>query len=170
MWFPDLYRELEDYAGEDVTGDVLSVRCAECRRGLVAHDDLRTHDPGRSERFEDETSWSWYALSRVHDWLILDAQRQIPGAAGRKGAWARTSHARSDVAADSWQGPSVGPDAVSAFFSELGFDRITEALAFHPFFHEIVALDEDPLATDCTITASGGLDGCGARCSSPGLA
>jgi hypothetical protein len=55
----------------------------------------------------------------------------------------------------------VDPKAVSSFFSELGFWRLpgvegdggATKRRFHPFFHEIVDMVEDPGASVCTVSS-----------------
>jgi hypothetical protein len=66
--------------------------------------------------------WELYAFSRVSDILLLPYQN---------GAHDGTA----------WTGPAIGPDERVAFFTALGLERIDKP-DFHPFYHEIVAVDQ----------------------------
>jgi hypothetical protein len=66
--------------------------------------------------------WELYAFSRVSDLLLLPYQRG--------------THDGS-----AWTGPAIGSDKRVAFFTALGLKRIDQP-DFHPFFHEIVAVDQ----------------------------
>lgn len=173
MWFGELYTALEEYVGDDVVRDVLLPRVDGARTELMTLTGRKSFDPSLPAAFAEEESWNWYALSRVYDWLTLDAQRDLPGAAtrGKRQRHARTSHRQSSLPYrgshsdhgrdDPWDGPHVDMHGVSAFLSELGFwqladverDCRTAERRFHPFFHEIVDLVEDAGAKICTLSA-----------------
>jgi hypothetical protein len=74
-----------------------------------------------------EDLWELYAFSRVSDILLLPYQN---------GAHDGTL----------WTGPAIGPDERVAFFTALGLERIDKP-DFHPFYHEIVAVDQAADAT-----------------------
>ncbi len=76
----------------------------------------------------------WYALSRLHDFLIAGLPLDIyAGITDR-------------------EPPQIAPVEYEAFFAALGFAPVpTEGEPFHPFFHEIVRVIEDKGATTPTI-------------------
>lgn len=167
--FSAIYEELEYYDGADVVRDVLLPQKDAVREVLAAYQAMRSFRT-RSDDFGHDASCSWYALGRVHDWLTLDAQRDLPGAATRD---AKTSHARCRAGVNNrespgvlpnperpWRGPKVDASTLASFFSGLGFSPVETIgggfresdRAFHPFFHEIVELIEEPGASSSSIS------------------
>jgi hypothetical protein len=135
MIFPDgawndvrhgLFDPTTRYAGDDWAGEVL-------QPWLAAHQPIvqALQHLGRSEmasvalRVED--SWTLYAFSRVAEWLLLSYQPRA---------------ADPDDADD-----GLPMEAYEQFVAGIGatFPRVTD---FHPFLHEIVAVqpDDDPQA------------------------
>lgn len=85
----------------------------------------RTYRRGRNQVDEEMLNdlCKFYAFSRVSDILLLPYQN---------GAYDESS----------WTGPAIGPDERVAFFTALGLERIDKP-DFHPFYHEIVAVDQE---------------------------
>jgi hypothetical protein len=77
-------------------------------------------------------SYEWYALSRVNDVLLMNFQPEVAGFDWRKDAYIKAY-------------PPVSLNEYQVFMSELGM-REVESRPFHPFYHEIVAVEqtEDP--------------------------
>ncbi|MBC7807923.1 MAG: hypothetical protein H7145_17475 [Akkermansiaceae bacterium] len=122
-WIPNVLRvlrDLEPYRGLNTRGNDYPVH----------HDDLH----------------QWYALSRLHDHLILDFQKgedfygADPQQDGERRDWmARTGAASGPVA-------MASPDQYLEFFLALGFEPF-DFLPYCPFRHEIVEVVEDPTWT-----------------------
>ena len=145
--FRELHESLLNYEGDHVWVDLLAP-CVEAEwfRGVRAalasvsraSEAVPYHsgDPAVIER-----SLELYALSRVRDVLLLHHQPDPPTPAN--GTSAIDGHP-----ARTWKGlggPSI--EEYSAFFRALGCNIIREE-SFHPFFHEIVEVNEsdDPSA------------------------
>lgn len=127
--FPQFYEELlaADAAGSAVLWSWLDPARAllEPLRAYGAWDAhartyWRGHDGVDEKMIQDVQQF--YAFSRVSDILLLPFQ---------SGA-----HDGS-----SWAGPTIGPAERMAFFTSLGLERINK-LDFHPFFHEIVTVEQ----------------------------
>jgi hypothetical protein len=89
----------------------------------------RLGEPGARSLLLDEIvqeSWTLYALSRVNDLLVL--QHQPPSAE------------------NDWPGPGATSRQRDELFRSLGMHRF-ERTSFHPFFHEIVQVEQsaDPV-------------------------
>lgn len=87
----------------------------------------QTYRRGRNQVNEEmlDDLWTLYAFSRVSDFLLLPYQNGT-----HDGSF--------------WTGPAISSDERVAFFTALGLERI-DTPDFHPFYHEIVVVDQ---ATD----------------------
>ncbi len=87
----------------------------------------QTYRLGRNQVNEEilDDLWTLYAFLRVSDILLLPYQNGT-----HDGSF--------------WTGPAISPDERVAFFTALGLERI-DTPDFHPFYHEIVVVDQ---ATD----------------------
>jgi hypothetical protein len=92
--------------------------------------DDNQHDLAHIHKFKSaasdlshEDSWDLYALSRCSDLLLLRFQE---------------NHQKTR-----WLGPIIENEQRNAFFTALGMTLI-DRKAFHPFFHEIVEVTQDP--------------------------
>ncbi len=126
-----LFDEVGAYeGGADVVGALLAPRADACRALLAQSSAWRTC---RAEPADIDALHEWYAWSRLHDRLILSAQSEL-------------------YAAKPYRGPPVDAEARANFFVSIGFSPIDELGDFHPFLHEIVAVEEDPAVTSSTVT------------------
>ena len=121
------YRRLHDdmleYGGEDLYGDLV-------RPWLRAHDGERRWLAGVRERagrpvppMRPEELWRLYALSRIVELLQLSFAPPTADAA--------------------WSVAPVGRDEHAELMAALGLEAV-EHPGFHPFYHEVVTLDELP--------------------------
>jgi hypothetical protein len=142
----EVFHALRLYDGADVHADVLVPWLARGAAGLREElAPLAVHGHWRRDAyvFGDRLE-QVYALSRVSDVLLLGLQPSWPADAERP--WAHELHLTSG-----W--PEITADQYLAVFAALGMTRIRSAI-FDPFFHEIVAVqqDDDP---DAPISITG---------------
>ena len=136
----DLYHALHANAGSTVFPDVLAPWIDEnadvVRESLAP---LGVYGAWRRVEYEwGDLLEQAYALSRVGDLLLLGFQPDLPAEAEEP--WAHQLHLPDhDV--------TITVDDYVRFFSALGMRRV-EVARFDPFFHEIVAVDQndDPTA------------------------
>jgi hypothetical protein len=131
------YRELSDdiydYEGTALYEDVIKpwVRANEGERGWLEEMSRRRGEPVPALTIEE--SWRLYALSRIAN--LLQVGLEPPLAPGAKN-----------------HGPTPEPvtrEEYAAFMEALGMQRI-EWPAFHPFFHEVVTVEQEPEAAAAT--------------------
>jgi len=119
------YRQLHDailgYAGDALYGDVLApwLRGNDGERRWLEAFGQRVGSP--VPPVSPEESWRLYALSRVLDLLQLSFAPPI--------------------ADSTWRVATVQRDEHAAFVSALGLE-IVERAGFHPFYHEVVTVEE----------------------------
>jgi hypothetical protein len=108
--------------GADPSDSILRpwLDCASAERQWLSAFAARAGDPIPPASVEDQ--WRLYALSRVHDLLIYDFQPEPP-------------------AGDRWAGPRVGGEDYLFFMRSLSFTP-TAGPAYHPFFHEVVGVEQ----------------------------
>lgn len=136
--FRDLYQMLYEYEGEHPYQEILFPWMKKARQIMDVsqnYGELEAMHWHGEERRED--LWNWYALSRISDLLLLAFQaptyeydiqlmKRGTGLALRR--------------------PKVQQDEYLQFFTDLGMRGI-EPPDYHPFFHEIVEVEQakDPL-------------------------
>lgn len=120
------YRELHDaildYAGDALYGDLLKpwlLRNDAERRWLDA---LRARRGSPVPELRLEESWRLYALSRIVQLLQLSFAPPVPGP-------------------PEWNVATISGDDFARFMEALGLEK-AERAGFHPFFHEIVTVDQ----------------------------
>jgi hypothetical protein len=118
--YRQLYSAIDDYEGDALNGEVLRPWLArqDAQRRWLGEFQSRAGSP--IPPVSDEESWELYALSRVVDVLNLSFA-----------PWQGSE----------WKMPKVTPNEMAAFMEGLGFERITRG-SFHPFFHEIVSVEQ----------------------------
>jgi hypothetical protein len=135
-----LYWAVHDYRGPDAHADVLrpwlddaAARWREILAPLAVYGGWRRH----AWEFGDLLQQA-YSFSRISDVLLLGYQPDLPADEGEP--WAHDLHLP-----DGW--PRITTGGYLAVFAALGMTPIAAA-DFDPFFHEIVAVeqDEDPEA------------------------
>jgi len=121
--YRDLYDHMLSYEGEALADDLL-------RPWLAAHDgERRWLDQLRARRgnpvpaMRPEELWRLYALSRIVQLLQLSSAPAAPDAA--------------------WDLAPVSRGELEGFMVALGMEPI-ERPGFHPFFHEVVTVDQLP--------------------------
>ncbi|HEX8903911.1 MAG TPA: hypothetical protein VF771_03675, partial [Longimicrobiaceae bacterium] len=118
--YRQLYYAIRDYEGDALADEVLRPWLSwqdDERRWL---DELRSRPGDPIPAIKDEESWELYALSRVVDVLNLSFA-----------PWR----------GDAWKMPEITAEDMAAFMDGLGFERIGRP-RFHPFFHEIVTVEQ----------------------------
>lgn len=122
----ELFRALHEYEGKDAYSDVLErwpeENPDECR-WLV---DFSLRSEGCWSAATDEDLCRLYAAFRVTSTLLL-----------------RFQVGRAD--GTDYPGPAISVEGYQLFHEALGF-RVPEAPAFHPFFHEIVGVQQAPVS------------------------
>ena len=121
-----LYNDLLNDEARDVEHDLLvpaAVRLAAFAPVFDCYRSLTTAPPPAPA----EDLWTWYALSRVHDLLILGLQ----------------PHPHDHDRLSDWFMPGLTLRAEVRFLRMLGLEP-TGCDRFTPFFHEIVEVIEDP--------------------------
>jgi hypothetical protein len=122
----ELFRTLHDYKGADAYSDLLEPwpkqHADECH--WIAAFCRRTE--GRWNAANDEDLCRLYAAFRVASTLLL-----------------RFQVGRAD--GTDYRGPAICVEGYQFFWEALGF-RVPEVSGFHPFFHEIVGVEQAPLA------------------------
>lgn len=121
--YVELYDRMRDYEGERLFSDLLQPwldQNGEERRWL---DELGNRRGSPVPPADIDEIQRLYALSRIVDVLQLSFQPRAPDAG--------------------WNFASVGRDEFDRFMTGLGLERIDRP-GFHPFFHEIVTVDEAP--------------------------
>lgn len=118
-----LHDEILDYDGATLFDDVLApwLRAQEGERRWLEELRQRRGDP--IPHIEPEESWRLYALSRIVQLLQLSF----------------TPRTREV----GWTVAPVRRDEFTRFMDALGLDMLKRS-AFHPFFHEIVTVDQAP--------------------------
>lgn len=121
--YRDLYDDMLRYEGAALYDDLL-------RPWLAAHDgerrwlaELRARPGNPLPAVQTEESWRLYALSRIVQLLELSFAPRT-----------------SDPA---WNVAPVGREEFDGFMTALGMEPIEQS-SFHPFFHEIVTVDQLP--------------------------
>jgi hypothetical protein len=122
----ELYRVLHAYDGEDVYSDLLEAwpeqHSQEC--SWIAEFSRRTE--GSWNAAGDEDLCRLYAVYRITSTLLL-----------------RFQHGRAD--GTGYPGPAISVEGYQLFHEALGF-RVPGATEFHPFFHEVVGVNQTVLA------------------------
>lgn len=80
--------------------------------------------------------WTFYALSRLFEWLIIDVQDRA-GLGRKDPCWPREGHH-----------PALARDELVRFFGAFGMAPMRVQPRYHPFFHEIAAAELDPALGD----------------------
>ena len=136
-FFRALYENLLNYQGERPYRDVLLPEIDEARRTL---DMLNSCGEIQARHLPTENIiehlWELYALSRVSDVLLLPFQE-------------------GDCDGSSWPGPKLTAEERESYFISLGM-RPIEKKTFHPFFHEIVKVEQstdpaEPISLDAVL-------------------
>ncbi|HEU4557988.1 MAG TPA: hypothetical protein VFS20_09070 [Longimicrobium sp.] len=119
--YRDLYDRIMDYEGDALYGDLLRpwLDTQDGERRWLAQLRARTGTP--IPPVQPEELWRLYALSRIVDLLHLSFAPPV-------------DDPRWDVA-------TVSRDEHAAFMEALGLERVDHP-AFHPFYHEIVTVDQ----------------------------
>jgi len=118
-----LHDEIRDYEGDSLFGDRLLpwLRANDGERRWL--DEFRARPGNPVPPATSDETCRLYALSRVVELLQLSFQPRAPDAA--------------------WNAGSVSRDEFHRFMTALGMEPIDRP-GFHPFFHEIVTVDESP--------------------------
>jgi hypothetical protein len=118
-----LHDEMLDYDGDTLFDDVLApwLRAQEGERRWVHALGDRTGTP--IPRVEPEESWRLYALSRIVQLLQLSFTPR--------------------TLEEGWTIAPVSRDEFTRFMDALGLDMMKHS-TFHPFYHEIVTVDQAP--------------------------
>jgi hypothetical protein len=128
-FFRKLYESLLNYEGERPYREVLMPELDEARRTLA---ELKSCSEIQARLLPTENIieqlWELYAFSRVSDVLLLPFQE-------------------SDGDDNSWPGPRLTAVERESYFISLGL-RPIEKKTFHPFFHEIVKVEQSPDAAE----------------------
>lgn len=121
--YRELYHQIVDYEGDSLFDDLLApwLRESGDERRWLAEFGARRGTPVPPA--DDGDVIRLYALSRVVDVLVLSFEPRAPDAG--------------------WNLASVTADEFNRFMTGLGLERIDRPV-FHPFFHEIVAVDQAP--------------------------
>lgn len=130
------YQGQQGYQGEDACRDVLEPwqeQAAEAISVLAPYGASEAiawrKNPESPTAYDDKHTvnlWELYALSRVSDMLLLPFQ---PLRASAQSPWG------------GWFGPPIRLEDRSRWLRSLGMRQIEQA-AFHPFYHEIVRVEE----------------------------
>lgn len=125
--YRELVDEIYDYEGTALYDDLVKpwLRANEGERTWLEEMAQRKGEPVPAVTMEE--SWRLYALSRVAN--LLQIGLEPPLAAGAEN-----------------HGPTVVPvsrEEYAAFMESLGLRRIEQPL-FHPFFHEVVTVEQEP--------------------------
>lgn len=142
-WVGDLYYALCEYRGEHPSQDILFPWMKDAKRVMeqlapYGKIEARLWRPEKEEVAVD--LYDWYALSRVSDLLLLS----LPPERGEYDSeWMNQSMTFFEESP--FQRPKVGLNDYLQFFVELGMRRFDHP-TFHPFYHEIVEVEqaEDP--------------------------
>ena len=132
-WFRDLYQRLYEYEGEHPYQDILlpwMKKALQIMLVLQNYGHLEAIQWRGDERRED--LWNWYALSRLSDLLLLSleaptAEYDLQLMKGVTGLPLRR--------------PKIQQAEYRQFFTDLGM-RLIEETNYHPFFHEIVEVEQ----------------------------
>lgn len=118
-----LHDEMLDYEGDALYGDLLApwLRASDGERRSL--DELRGRRGRPVPAISPEESWRLYALSRIVELLQLSFAPRT----GERG----------------WDVAPVSGDQFARFMDALGLQAADRA-AFHPFYHEIVTVDQAP--------------------------
>ena len=122
-YFQFLYDQLLNYEGERAYREVLVPELGLAQRtmdSLKACGDIQARHLLTENILTD--LWELYALSRVSDILLLPFQQ-------------------GDYDGSEWPGPNLTSDERESYFVALGM-RVIERNTFHPFFHEIVKVEQ----------------------------
>jgi hypothetical protein len=121
--YRELHDEMLEYHGDALFSDVLQpwLRANEGERRWL--DELRARRGDPVPAVGQEESWRLYALSRIVELLQL-------------------SFAPSTLE-QGWNAAPVTRDELARFMDALGIEAVGRA-AFHPFYHEIVTVDQLP--------------------------
>ena len=122
----DLYAALQDYDGPDAYAAILEPWPAHHPDECHWLADLSRHADNRRQAMDDEDACRLYAIFRVASLMLLRFQ---------------SGHADESA----YAGPAVTVDEYRRFFETLGF-HVPTADRFHPFFHEIVGVQQSPAA------------------------
>ena len=145
--FRALYWKILQYEGPHLFADVLQPWQPYAERGIKALRPYGTAEAtGWRKNLAGRTAykdphqlqlWELYALSRVSDLLLLPFQVMRHAEQHR---W------------DAWAGPAITIEERSAWFRSLGM-RPVEQPTFHPFYHEVVAVEQsaDPAEPICLV-------------------
>jgi hypothetical protein len=130
--YRELYDQMLRYKGTSLFSDLVKpwLHHQEGERGWLDEFSARPGDPVPPITVEE--SWRLYALSRISDLLLLSF---APAGAVRE---------------DSWRLAKVGPDEYVEVMSYFGFRRLDRA-SYHPFFHEIVTVEQSGEAEGSTL-------------------
>jgi hypothetical protein len=134
--FRALYWKILQYEGPQLFADVLQPWQPHAERGIEALRPYGTAEAiGWRKNLAGRTAyadprqlqlWELYALSRVSDLLLLPFQAMRHAEQHR---W------------DPWAGPAITSEERNAWFRSLGM-RPVEQPTFHPFYHEVVAVEQ----------------------------
>ena len=124
-YFRSLYDQLLDYEGDSPNRDVLLPGLEEA---CATVDSLKECGEIAAREWPKESLiealWELYAFSRVSDILLLPFQK-------------------GDYDEDAWAGPNITQEERDSYLVSLGLNAI-EQKNFHPFFHEIVEVEQSP--------------------------
>jgi hypothetical protein len=121
--YRQLYDEMVEYEGGALFDDVLApwLRAQDGERRWLS--ELRGRRGHPIPRVEPEESWRLYALSRIVQLLQLSFTRR--------------------TLEEGWTIAPVSRDEFTRFMDGLGLEAVERA-GFHPFYHEIVTVDQAP--------------------------
>lgn len=130
--YVELYHDIMSYDGTCLYDDLVTpwLRAKDAERAWIEQFSHREGSPIPAASRED--NWRLYALSRISDLLVLSfAPRRANNT-------------------DTWGVATVSADQYCEFMECLGFSRICHP-TFHPFFHEIVEVEQstDPSVPIC---------------------
>lgn len=119
--YRQLHDEMLEYEGEALYDDLLApwLRAQDAERRWL--EEVRGRRGAPLPRIQPEESWRLYALSRIVDLLQLSFAP-------------RTRE-------EGWMVAPVSRDQFARFMDALGLEAVERA-AFHPFYHEIVTVDQ----------------------------
>ena len=118
--YRELYDDILDYDGDALNADLLQpwLRRQDGERRWL--DEMRGRRGDPVPPISPEESWRLYALSRIVDLLQLSFAPPTP---------------------EPWTIAAIGRDDFAGFMDALGLEPVERA-GFHPFFHEVVTVDQ----------------------------